>query len=92
MPNLSIIEIQEKLSGLKDWEMMDEKISKTFEFPGFKEALAFVNKIAEEAEKQNHHPDILIKYNKVIVNLTTHSEGGLTAKDFELAGVIEQLV
>ena len=92
MEHLSIKEIHERLEELEDWELTGHEISKEFHFKNFKEAMEFVNKIAEESERINHHPDILIRYNKVTITLTTHSEGGLTYKDFKLAKIIEQLV
>ena len=92
MEHLSIKEIHERLEELKDWELIEHQITKEFHFKDFKEAMEFVNKIAEEAERIDHHPDILIRYNKVSITLTTHSAGGLTYKDFKLAKVIEQLI
>jgi len=92
MEHLSIKEIHDRLEELKGWELIGHEITKEFRFKDFKEAMEFVNKIAEEAERINHHPDILIKYNKVDITLTTHDAGGLTYKDFKLARVIEQLI
>ena len=93
MEHLSIKEVHDRLQELEGWEMSDHtSIFKEFEFPNFKEAMDFANKVAEEAQRQNHHPDILIKYNKVTLTLTTHDEGGLTYKDFKIAKIIEQLV
>ena len=92
MEHLSIKEIHERLEELKGWEMLGNEITKEFNLKDFKEAMEFVNKVGEEAERENHHPDILIKYNRVIITLTTHSANGLTYKDFKLAKIIEQLV
>ena len=92
MEHLSIKEIHERLEGLKDWEMVGHEITKEFHFKDFKGALEFVNKVGEESERQDHHPDILIRYNRVAITLTTHSSDGLTHKDFKLAKIIEQLV
>jgi len=92
MEHLSIKEIHERLEELKDWELIGHEITKEFKFKDFKEAMEFVNKIAEEAERIDHHPDIFIRYNKVTLTLTTHSAGGLTHNDFKLARLIEQLV
>jgi len=92
MEHLSIKEIHERLEELKDWELIGHEITKEFKFKDFKEAMEFVNKIAEEAERIDHHPDIFIRYNKVTLTLTTHSAGGLTHNDFKLARIIEQLV
>lgn len=92
MEHLSIKEIHDRLEELKDWEMIGNEITKEFKFNNFKEAMEFVQKVGEEAEREHHHPDILIKYSKVIITLTTHSAKGLTYKDFKLAKIIEQLV
>ena len=92
MEHLSIKEIHEHLEEVKGWEMTGREITKEFHFKNFKEAMEFANRAAEEAERANHHPDILIRYNKVALTLTTHSVGGLTYKDFKLAKVIEQMV
>ena len=92
MEHLSIKEIHNGLEELKDWELIGNEIMKEFRFKDFKEAMGFVNKIAEEAERTDHHPDMLIRYNKVTVTLTTHVAHGLTHNDFKLAKIIEQLV
>ena len=88
MEHLSIKEIHERLEELKGWELIGNEITKEFHFNSFKDAMEFVNKIAEEAERVDHHPDILISYNKVTITLTTHSAGGLTYNDFKLAKII----
>ena len=92
MEHLSIKEIYERLEELNGWELTGNEITKEFNFNNFKEAMDFAQKVGEEAEREHHHPDILIRYNKVTIILTTHSVGGLTYKDFKLAKVIEQLV
>jgi 4a-hydroxytetrahydrobiopterin dehydratase len=66
-------------------------LTRTFSFKDFSAALAFVNKVGEQAEKANHHPDIDIRYNRVRLSLVTHSAGGLTAKDFDLAAIADKL-
>lgn len=89
---LSQTEIQGKLRGLPGWELTKTKaIQKKFTFPNFKDALTFVNQVGELAEKSDHHPDIAINYNKVTLTSWTHSAGGLTNKDFDLAGHIEKI-
>ncbi|MBI2646972.1 4a-hydroxytetrahydrobiopterin dehydratase [Candidatus Woesearchaeota archaeon] len=92
MEHLSIKEIYDRLEELKDWEMVGHEITKEFNFKSFKEAIEFVQKVGEEAEREHHSPDILIRHNKVIITLTTPSASGLTYKDFKLARIIEQLV
>jgi len=84
-------QINEKLKKLKGWKLKRREIWREFKFRSFIEAMRFVTRVAAIAEKYNHHPDILIKYNIVRLNLTTHDEGGLTEKDFNLAGQINKL-
>jgi 4a-hydroxytetrahydrobiopterin dehydratase len=68
------------------WHEVDGALERTFELPSFPEAIAFVSRVAEVAEQENHHPDIAISYKKVTLRWTTHSEGGITDKDRDLAG------
>lgn len=84
---LTATQISERLSALTAWQAVDRKkaIRRTFEFPTFRAAVAFVAYVAELAEAADHHPDIEVRYNKVTLTLTTHSAGGLTDKDFTLA-------
>lgn len=81
------------LSQVLGWELDDagKKISKKYEFKEFKEAMAFVNQVAELAESEGHHPDISISYAKVHLELSTHAIGGLSENDFILAAKINQL-
>lgn len=88
---LSENDINEKLSKMENWNQVGKEITKTFKFKNFIESVGFVNKVAILAEKSDHHPDILIKYSKVNINLSTHSEGGITEKDFKLANKIDEL-
>ncbi|HEX6222632.1 MAG TPA: 4a-hydroxytetrahydrobiopterin dehydratase [Acidimicrobiia bacterium] len=74
-----------------DWMWSDSEITRTFEFEDFNEAMGFVTRVALEAEKANHHPDIDIRWNKVTLTLSTHSEGGLTEQDLELATTADGL-
>ena len=85
-------EIEQRLDELGDWEREGDEIVKVFEFDDFGAAMAFVNAVAGLAERYDHHPDIDIRYNKVKLALATHSEGGLTPRDFDLAGDIEQSI
>ena len=80
--------------GPSEWEVFGaKKIKRQFKFKDFKEAVAFVNKVAELAEQEGHHPDIKIfGYNKVEIELSTHAIGGLSENDFILASKIELLV
>lgn len=93
MEHLSIKDIHDRLEQLKGWEMMSYgDISKEFEFADFRQAMDFVQKVGEEAEKQKHFPDITIRQNRVIITLTTPEANGLTYEDFKLARIIEQLI
>ena len=85
-------EIKARLAGMSGWKLDDDEIEKTFQFTDFKEAMAFVNRVADAAEGMDHHPDIEIKYNKVELTLSTHSEGGVTDQDVQLAERIEAAV
>ncbi len=87
-------EFEQYLKKVKTWQVIDnKKISKNFKFKDFSKALVFVNKIAEIAEKEGHHPDIFIhNYNQVKVTLSTHAIGGLSTNDFVIAFKIDALV
>jgi 4a-hydroxytetrahydrobiopterin dehydratase len=74
-----------------DWALAGKEIARTFEFSDFNESMGFVTRVAMEAEKANHHPDIDIRWNKVTLTLSTHSEGGLTEKDLDLANTADGL-
>ncbi len=91
MALLSENEIAQRLSGLKDWTQEGNQIVKQYKFKNFVESMGFVTKVAILAESVDHHPDILIEYSKVTITLSTHSEGGLTEKDFNLASEIEDV-
>ena len=85
-------ELTKNLSNLSGWNQEGKEISKKFELKDFAEALAFVNKVGAEAEKMDHHPDIFIhSWNKVKITISTHNEGGITKKDFQLADKIQAL-
>jgi 4a-hydroxytetrahydrobiopterin dehydratase len=91
MAAMSEAEIVKNLKALAAWQLEGKTITKKYEFPSFPEAIRFVNKVADLAERADHHPDILINYRRVTLTLSTHSEGGLTKKDFQLAGQIEKI-
>lgn len=86
---LSEIEIQKGLKGLKDWSRKEGEIQKTYTLRDFREAMAFVSRVADLSEAADHHPDIDIRYKRVTLKLSTHSAGGLTDKDFNLAREID---
>ena len=72
-------------SPMTDWREQEDALVREFELPSFPEAIRFVDRLAELAELANHHPDIDIRYRRVTVRWTTHSEGGITEKDREMA-------
>jgi len=79
------------MKRIPEWETDEKKLERTFEFDDFSSAIDFVNAVAEIAEEEDHHPDIDIRWNKVHLTLATHSEGGLTDLDFQLAVKIDTL-
>lgn len=79
------------LADVPDWAEVSSKIQRTYQFPDFRASMAFVDLLAEYAERAQHHPDILIRYNKVTISVSTHDAGGITAKDFELAREADRL-
>lgn len=85
-------EAEKELSKVKGWSFQNDGIEKEFQFKDFVEAFGFMARVALLAEKANHHPEWSNVYNKVHIRLTTHDAGGLTDKDFELAGEIERLL
>lgn len=89
MARLSDAEISSRLAKLTGWRREGPAITRTYEFASFRDAVFFVNTVAGLAEAANHHPDIDIRWRRVTLTLSTHSEGGLTEKDFDLAETIE---
>ncbi|GAB4373105.1 MAG: 4a-hydroxytetrahydrobiopterin dehydratase [Calditrichia bacterium] len=83
--------IQEKLKSLSGWKLDNDAIKKEWKFRDFKEALRFINKIGELAERHNHHPELFNVYNTVILRFNTHDAGGITEKDFKIAADIDRL-
>lgn len=88
----SVAEIQTHLVALPNWQRTGDAITRMVVFPGFPEAVAFVTRLIEPAESMQHHPDIDVRYNRVVITLSTHDAGGLTASDFTLAARIDALV
>jgi 4a-hydroxytetrahydrobiopterin dehydratase len=86
MAKLSDEDVERGLAKLDGWDRAGDEIVKEFRFDGFGDAIAFVVRLAFRAEKADHHPDVDVRYNRVRVVLSTHSEGGITAKDLALAG------
>ncbi len=91
LPRLSDIEIQRELNSLEGWSRRGEAIVKTFEFATFTLAIGWVTRVAEAAEAANHHPDLDIRYTRVLATLSTHDSGGVTARDFVLAREMDAL-
>ena len=91
MARLSDAEIEEKLAGLSGWARSGEAIEKSFKRGDFVGSVEFVSSLVGPAEGMNHHPDLAISWDTVTVTISTHSEGGLTAADFELAAKIDAL-
>ncbi|MEL7023024.1 MAG: 4a-hydroxytetrahydrobiopterin dehydratase [Pseudomonadota bacterium] len=83
-------EIMNATAALDGWRIESGKLAKTFKFPDFVAAFGFMSKVALVAEKMDHHPEWFNVYNTVRVELTTHDAGGITAKDFELAGAMDR--
>ena len=88
---LSRADAEQRVKSLKGWTLEGEAIKKQYTFKDFPAAIAFVNRLAPEAEKADHHPDILINYKRVTLTYSTHSEGGLTDKDFAGAATADRL-
>lgn len=87
---LSDLEIQRALGSLPGWSRRGDVLTKTYTFPTFAGGIAFVQRVAIAADAATHHPDIDIRYTKVLCTLSTHDAGGITAKDLALAAEIEK--
>jgi 4a-hydroxytetrahydrobiopterin dehydratase len=84
-------EIDQRMKTLTGWTLDGDAIRKQYAFADFPAAIAFVDRLAPEAERADHHPDILINYKRVTLTYATHSEGGLTGKDFAGAATADRL-
>ncbi|SIN99006.1 4a-hydroxytetrahydrobiopterin dehydratase [Singulisphaera sp. GP187] len=91
MAKLSEPEILERMATAKGWEREGDMLIRSWQFPSFRRALEFVNQVAAVAEKYDHHPDIILSYRQVRLELSTHSDGGLTPTDFSFASEINVL-
>ena len=91
MARLDEAEIEERLEALEGWSREGDAVVKKFDCGDFAGSVELVNRVAPIAEEMNHHPDLAISWDTVTVAITTHSEGGLTASDFELAQAIDGL-
>jgi 4a-hydroxytetrahydrobiopterin dehydratase len=91
MSTLSAKEVASHLQSRPDWKIEGGELVRSFTFETFRDAINFVDKVADLAEEAGHHPDIDIRYNKVRLALISHDAGGLTAKDFAIAGGADRL-
>ena len=92
VPRLGPIEISCLLTQVKGWEEREDRIHKTFRFPDFVQAMAFLNRVAGVAEAEQHHPDFSVHYSRVDMTIWTHAIGGLSENDFILAARIDRLL
>ncbi len=85
MTRLTQAQVDERLDSLTKWTQSGDSIQRTYLLKDFAEAMKFVNAVAQEAERAQHHPDILVRWNKVTLTLSTHDAGGITEKDMAFA-------
>lgn len=90
-PPMSEEEAKAMLRKVDGWELKGDRIRKVFRFKDFKESMSFVNKVADLAEEEGHHPNIFVSWNRVTLTLTTHAIGGLSENDFILAAKIDRI-
>lgn len=86
---LAAEEIESRLATMPGWTLKDATLGKSYRFASYLDGIAFVNAAAHAAERMNHHPDLLVLWRRVDVTLSTHSAGGITSLDFELAATLE---
>ena len=91
MAKLSHADVDQRMQSVRGWKLQGDEIVKQFTFKDFPAAIAFVNRLAPEAEAADHHPDILINYKRVTLTYSTHSDGGLTEKDFAGAAMADRV-
>ena len=91
MAKLPSADVDQRMKDLRGWTLQGDEIVKQYTFKNFPEAIAFVSRLAPEAEAADHHPDILVNYKRVTLTYSTHSEGGLTDKDFAGAAAADRL-
>jgi len=91
--NMNTQEVNEKLKTLTDWSYDESTLSlvKTFQFKSYLKNIAFVNAVAWLANKENHHPDLEVSFNRCVVKFTTHDAGGVSEKDFDMAKAVDSL-
>lgn len=91
MSKLSEAEIDERMPLAKGWERHGDMLVRTWNFPSFRRSMEFVNEVAALLEKRDHHPDLVIAFRTVRIEMSSHDVGGLTDRDFELIGEINEL-
>ena len=91
MAVLDIKKVEKELRDLKNWFLKDNKISKEYTFPSYMNSIQFINKLAVEAEKNNHHPDMVVGWCNIKITLTSHDEGGVTDKCLIMAKSAEKV-
>jgi 4a-hydroxytetrahydrobiopterin dehydratase len=91
MSKLSEAEIVARLPDAKGWERHGDMLVRTWQFPSFRRAMEFVNQVAALIEKTDHHPDLIVQYRNVRIEMSTHDVGGLTERDFSLIAEINEL-
>jgi 4a-hydroxytetrahydrobiopterin dehydratase len=91
-PCLGVAEARVRLRELNGWAIERDRLVKAFGFPDFSSALAFVNRVGEVAEAEDHHPDVALSRGRVVLSLWTHAAGGLTENDFILAAKCDRLL
>ena len=91
MARLTAKQIQSRLASLAEWTRSGGVIQRTFAFPDFVHAMRFVDRVAAEAERVQHHPDIMVRYSKVTLALSTHDASGITEKDFDFAAAADRI-
>jgi len=90
-PRLSAGELSDRLRALPGWDSAGNRLAKTFSFGNYYETMAFVNAVAYVAHRQDHHPDLSVHYNRVVVSYSTHDAGGITLNDCICAAKVEAL-
>jgi 4a-hydroxytetrahydrobiopterin dehydratase len=91
MPKLTEVEIAGRMSATRGWERLGDMLVRSWQFPSSRRALEFVKEVVERAERAGHHPDVILSYRTVRLELSTHAEGGVTDADFALAQAIEEI-
>jgi len=91
MQKLTLPEIEARLGPGSGWSVVGETIDRTYAFKNFNDAMSFVNRVATHAEQVQHHPDILVRWNRVTLTLSTHDAGGVTERDLVFAGAADAM-